>query len=82
LIKEPHTHTAFSPSDPAAGQGQPWVDSWLRVDLKNISKQLPYKILPFYVEIIPGREATDISHSIIQTNDGKAESNKQHQNWE
>lgn len=42
----------FGPKDPEAGPGRPWVDAWLRVDIENIQKQLPYSVLPIYLEVL------------------------------
>lgn len=56
LIKPAMKRKLFAPKDPPSGPGQPWVDQWLRVDLENISKQLPYPILPFYVELMGDSE--------------------------
>lgn len=50
LIKDTMPKKFLAPSDPEAGPGKPWVDQWLRVDVDNIAKQLPYPILPFYLE--------------------------------
>lgn len=73
LIKESTPRKIFSPSDPEAGPGLPWVDAWLRTDLDNIGKQLPYKILPVYLEVMENSDATDASEKIQNSADGRQE---------
>lgn len=73
LLKETSPRKFLSPLDPPSGDGNPWVDAWLRVDIENISRQLPYPVLPVYVEVIPGGESTDLSQSIVESKDEKAE---------
>lgn len=73
LIQQSAPQKFLAPSDPPAGDGNPWVEAWLRVDVENISKQLPYPVLPIFVEEIPGGAETDLSHSIVQAKDQKAE---------
>ena len=42
----------MAPQDPIAGKGLPWVDQWLRVNIPAMQKQLPYPVLPVYIEIM------------------------------
>jgi surfeit locus 1 family protein len=50
LIKNSSPKKFLAPSDPPAGAGHPWVDQWIRVDIPNIQAQLPYPLLPIYLE--------------------------------
>lgn len=50
LVKDSMPQKFLAPSDPDTGAGKPWVDQWLRVDIEKIGKQLPYPVLPFYLE--------------------------------
>ena len=53
ILKEGGERRALAPSDPHSGDGRPWVDAWLRVDMHAIAAQLPYDLLPVYLEYSP-----------------------------
>lgn len=40
----------LSPADPALGPDRPRLDAWFRVDLPRIQEQIPYRLLPVYLE--------------------------------
>ena len=44
----------LSPQDPAPTAEHPRVESWYRVDIARIQAQVPYPLLPFYVEQTAG----------------------------
>lgn len=73
LVKENMQRKMFSPSDPDAGAGLPWVDAWLRVSTEKIQKQLPYAILPIYLEIIPADAPLVVSDNLIESKSGRDE---------
>lgn len=73
IIKESAFHRIFAPSDPPAGASHPWVDAWLRVDIPRISAQLPYSILPFYLEIIPPDRVDSLPLTIVQSHSEREE---------
>lgn len=50
LIKASSAPKFLAPQDPPAGDGRPWVDLWLRVDIPAIQKQIPYPLLPVFLE--------------------------------
>jgi surfeit locus 1 family protein len=52
LIKESVSRKFFAPADPLAGPGSARVDAWLRVDIPAIQKQVPYPLLPVYIELM------------------------------
>lgn len=52
LVKNSAPRKFMAPRDPASGSGQPWVDQWLRVDISNLKAQLPYEVLPIYIEVM------------------------------
>lgn len=55
LVKPTMRRKSFlflEPKDPAVGSGKPWLDRWLRVDIPEMSKQLPYPVLPIYLEVM------------------------------
>ena len=73
LIKETNPRRFLAPSDPPAGGSNPWVDEWLRVDLANIEKQLPYQLLPVYTEVMPSADLEKVKNDILSTESGKSE---------
>ena len=73
LVKSPQTQRLFAPGDPPAGQGHPWVDAWLRVDIAAMNRQLPYELLPFYVEIMTAPEEAGRAARTIVRSDVKRE---------
>jgi surfeit locus 1 family protein len=40
----------FAPADPTPSPGQAGLDAWLRVDLDRIQQQVPYRLLPVFLE--------------------------------
>jgi surfeit locus 1 family protein len=52
LVKPSAVRKFMAPNDPVAGRDLPWVDQWLRVDISAMQKQLPYTVLPVYIEIM------------------------------
>jgi surfeit locus 1 family protein len=52
LIKASSPPKLFAPPDPAVGGSSPWADIWIRVNVEAMQKQLPYKVLPIYVELM------------------------------
>ena len=50
----------FLPAAPPPQKGAPRVDAWSAVDLPRIEAQMPYALLPFYVEQLPEPGAPDL----------------------
>ncbi|MCB0332054.1 MAG: SURF1 family protein [Bdellovibrionales bacterium] len=71
LLKVSAKKRLFAPNDPPTGEGHPWVDAWLRVDLKKIGEQLPYPILPFYAEIMNEATPEQAQHEIVKSSKGR-----------
>lgn len=71
IIKEPSKRRFMAPKDEEAGPGKAWVDSWLRPDIAEISKQIPYPLLPLYLEILPDNHAELDSQKMLQTKSDK-----------
>jgi surfeit locus 1 family protein len=71
LIKEGSSAHLLAPQDPPTGQGLPWVDEWLRVDLSRIQAQLPYTLLPFYLEIMETPTRKGIEEQIVMDKSGR-----------
>lgn len=66
IIKAPQVKRLFSPSDDKIGPDLPRLDAWLRINPAEIEKQLPYQLLPFYIETIPESESQPESQDMIQ----------------
>lgn len=43
----------FAPADPVPAPGQSRLDTWFRVDVARIQRQVPYRLLPVYVVADP-----------------------------
>lgn len=69
LVKESMPPKLFAPNDPEPAPGKPWIDQWLRVDIENISKQLPYKVLPIYLETMQDPNDALLSDKIVREGD-------------
>jgi len=41
---------SFAPADPPLGPDRPRLDAWHRVDIPRIQEQVPYTLLPLYLE--------------------------------
>jgi surfeit locus 1 family protein len=66
LIKESATPRLFGPQDGETGEGEPWVDKWFRVDVEKIAKQLPYSVLPVFLEFVSESPAADVVSAIVK----------------
>ena len=42
--------SSFAPADPPLGPDRPRLDAWFRVDLPAIQRQMPYPLLPVFLE--------------------------------
>ena len=65
--------TWIDPTDPPAGPGHPWVDAWLRVDLLEIQKQLPYDLIPVFAELIDRDSGALTEDKIVRSDAGREE---------
>ncbi len=43
----------FLPADPTLSPAQPRVDAWFRIDVDQIQDQVPYPLLPYFIEAAP-----------------------------
>jgi surfeit locus 1 family protein len=73
LIKEPSSRRFLAPADPPAGPSLPWVDAWLRVDLESIQKQLPYPLLPIYLETVDDLNPHTVEQEMIKESSEREE---------
>lgn len=48
--KLPKALAFLEPQDPDVGHGRQWNDLWIRVDIEKMRQQLPYPVLPVYLE--------------------------------
>jgi len=73
LIKNDNKRRMFAPEDPNTGPALPWVDSFLRIDINHIKKQLPYDLAPFYLEVMKAGELKEVEGQIVKEESDKAE---------
>ena len=73
FVKESSYRKMFAPKDPDPLETQTWVDDWLRVDLINMQKQLPYKILPVYTETLDTDDIEELKKAILVSKSDKDE---------
>jgi len=73
LIKESVAHRWLAPRDPESGRELPWVDAWLRVDIASIQKQLPYPLLPIWLEIMDGEDLSVAQGKMVESRSGRDE---------
>ena len=52
LVKNSMSPKFMAPNDPPTGGDRSWVDQWLRVNIPQMRKQLPYEVLPVYIEVM------------------------------
>lgn len=54
ILRQSMTRSSFaSPEDPPLGPDRPRLDAWHRVDIPRIQAQMPYPLLPLYLEEAP-----------------------------
>lgn len=66
LVKNSMPQKFLAPADPPSGEGAPWVERWLRVDIPKIQRQLPYLILPVYLETMTDPEDPLLASKIVR----------------
>ena len=50
LVKGSERKRLLAPPDPPTGKDYRWVDEWIRVNIEAMQAQLPYEVLPIYLE--------------------------------
>lgn len=73
LLKDSMPRSMFAAKDPETGSELPWVDEWLRVDIDQMQKQIPYTLLPFYVEVIGAPDSPIATSDIVNSHSGRNE---------
>jgi surfeit locus 1 family protein len=66
LIKSSMPRKLFAPNDPPAGLNKPWVDLWIRVDIEQMKQQLPYSVLPIYLETMQDPNDPLVTSKIVK----------------
>lgn len=66
LIKESSAPKLFAPPDPPVGGDKAWADIWIRVNVDAMQKQLPYKVLPIYVELMNAPDDPLLPEKIVK----------------
>lgn len=73
LVKKSMRQKFLAPSDPVAGADNPWVDAWLRINIPEMQRQLPYPVLPIYLEVMGPTEADAAQAKIVVSHSGRDE---------
>ena len=73
LVKDTMKRKFLAPQDPPAGEDNKWVDAWLRVDIEHIQKQIPFKLLPVYIEFISTTSSEISIKQIVKSDVGKTD---------
>ena len=64
--KLPKALAFLEPQDPPVGNGRPWNDLWIRVDIHKMQQQLPYPVLPVYLESMENPDDPLLSSQIVK----------------
>jgi len=73
LVKESSRQKWLAPPDPKTGLALPWADQWLRVDLPKMAQQLPYPLLPIYLEVMETGDSKGVEEQIVFSTAGRDE---------
>lgn len=73
LVKESAEPSWYSPKDAEVGGNREWLDAWQRVDLKKMQRQLPYKIAPFYLELMSVLDPRSVEKEVVKADSGREE---------
>ncbi len=64
---------SIAPKDPPAGGDNEWIDAWLRIDIKQIEKQFPYKLLPIHIEMMSSTDPKNIEEALVLNSKSREE---------
>ncbi len=73
IVKQGVSRRWLAPADPPAGPHLPWVDAWLRPDITAIQNQMPYPLLPVFLEVIPPERVETLGLTIVQSHSERDE---------
>ena len=73
LLKAAIARGVFAGADPDSGPPHAWVDQWLRPDLVEMAKQLPYPIFSLYGEVVPDGARATLARQIFSSEGGREE---------
>jgi cytochrome oxidase assembly protein ShyY1 len=54
------------PQDPDPTPQSPWIDLWKRVNIAAMQKQLPYSVLPIYLEVMENPDDPLLAEKIVK----------------
>lgn len=66
IVKPSTAPKWLAPPDPVANLKSPWVDLWIRVNIEAMQKQLPYPVLPMYIEVMENPEDPLLADKIVK----------------
>lgn len=70
LIKNSMLPKFLAPNDPPTGLDRPWVDLWIRIDIDKMKDQLPYPVLPIYLETMQDPNDPLVTSKIVKEGAG------------
>jgi cytochrome oxidase assembly protein ShyY1 len=66
LVKASSAPKFLAPSDPELTLDTPWVDLWIRINIAALQKQLPYRVLPVYIEVMEDPDDPFLADKIVK----------------
>lgn len=66
IVKASSVPKFLAPNDPPTSLSTPWVDLWIRVNIEAMQRQLPYKVLPVYVEVMENPDDPLLAYKIVK----------------
>jgi cytochrome oxidase assembly protein ShyY1 len=66
IVKSSTAPKFLAPKDPLVTPNSPWVDLWIRVNIEAMQKQLPYQVLPIYIEVMENPDDPLLAEKIVK----------------
>lgn len=66
IVKGSSAPKFLAPKDPVPTPNSPWVDLWIRVNIEAMQKQLPYQVLPVYIEVMENPDDPLLAEKIVK----------------
>src|SRR5690606_23152865 len=73
LVKPSMPRKFLSPRGPEVGEGLPYAVRWLQINIPEMQQQLPYPVLPVYLEIMATTVQSEIKEDIVRSESGRAD---------
>jgi surfeit locus 1 family protein len=66
IVKASSAPKFLAPKDPSPSPNSPWIDLWIRVNIEAMQKQLPYEVLPVYIEVMENPDDPLLAEKIVK----------------